>query len=105
MTQPAATDLAKLAIDRGFARVTRRRRRRWLWSSLLRRCRGRRRRVVYALGRGRPRAHDAGGDELSVAAVRGAERDRLRRRAAQGGDRVEGHRPARDGLAWPRARA
>jgi len=51
------------------------------------------------------RADDAGGDELSVAAVRRAECDRLRRGAAQGGDRVEGHRPPSSGSAWPRARA
>ena len=41
------------------------------------------------------RGDDAGRHRLSFAAVRGARLDRLRRRAAQGGDIVEGFRPPR----------
>ena len=53
------------------------------------------RHVVRAAAARRDGPDDAGRDDVSVAAVRPAERHRLRRRAAQGGDFVEGHRPAR----------
>ena len=48
--------------------------------------------LVTAVAR---RADDAGRHGVPVAAVRRAERDRLRRRAAQGSDRVEGERARR----------
>ena len=93
--EPERADLSKLKIDRDLAPVRGRRRRRWLWLAAV---------IVVAVAGGgwyalQPRVderrHDARRDDVSVAAVRRAQRDRLRRRAAQGGDLVEGDRAPR----------
>ena len=89
-----ASDLSKLRIDRSIAPV-RARRRRWLWPVLAAAGRDRGWRVVRVRAASGHRSDDAGRHDVSVAAVRRSQRDRLRRRAAQGSDRVQGQRPPR----------
>ena len=95
MTQAAPPDLSKLRIDRGAAPVVSRRRRRWLVVGRILLVLVAGRRVVRAAAAAGRRADDVGGHDLSVAAVRAAQRDRLRGGAAQGRDLVEGDRAAR----------
>ena len=91
----SADDLSKLRIDRTLAPIQSRRRRKWWWLAAL---------VVVAAGGAAwfvfsPRvgvgADHAYRHHVSVAAVRRAQFERIRRRPAQGGDLVEGIRPAR----------
>ena len=95
MADPA--DLAKLRIDRSLAPI-RRRARAALAVARRRSPLARSSRPAAGIAtqpQRRRRPDDADRHAVSVAAVRRAERHRLRRRAAQGGDRVEGDRPAR----------
>ena len=96
MTQAAPPDLSKLRIDRSLAPVVARRRRRWLWwgGILLRRW------PRPAAGSRCSRARSTVQTTSVVTTYPSqqfvaAQCDRLRRRAAQGRDLVEGHRPPR----------
>ena len=89
-SRQARASTAALAPVRG------RRRRKWIWlGALVARDRRGAARWFALQPRAVRRADDADRHDVSVAAIRRAQRDRLRRRAAQGGDRVEGDRPAR----------